>query len=126
MVCSTPLLFPLAAAFCVTAQSHCSDKPCNLVELPSSSKLRLLLQKLAASLTAKGLSETSISASDESDYGQSIGTFLQYGNALDVISQINTHSYPGMQQQSMISGLHCAKGLCLIRHVLHWSKVDLS
>lgn len=54
------------------------------------------MQKLAAALDAKGLSvETSISASDEPDYGKAVETFLQYGSALNVISQLNTHSYPG-------------------------------
>ena len=62
----------------------------------SVSSAEWLLQKLATSLQAKGLSaETVISASDEADYGQSLGTFLQYGAALVDIGQINTHSYPG-------------------------------
>lgn len=53
-----------------------------------------ILQKLAASLDAKGLSpETGISASDEDEYGTSIATFLQYGAALSVIDQISTHAY---------------------------------
>lgn len=57
------------------------------------------VQKLAASLSQKGLnSETSIAASDEADYGQSIEIFLQYGDSLSVIDQLNTHSYPGWQQ----------------------------
>lgn len=57
------------------------------------------MQKLAASLSQKGLnSDTSIAASDEADYGQSIQMFLQYGDSLSVIDQINTHSYPGGQQ----------------------------
>ena len=56
-----------------------------------------LLQKLDAALSAKGLSgETSISASDEADYGVALATFVQYGDALDAIDQLNTHSYPGM------------------------------
>ncbi|DBA70019.1 TPA: hypothetical protein ACH3X2_012319 [Trebouxia sp. C0005] len=53
-----------------------------------------ILQKLAASLDAKGLSsEIGISASDEDEYGTSIATFLQYGAALSVIDQIGTHAY---------------------------------
>ncbi|KAL0045131.1 hypothetical protein WJX82_009312 [Trebouxia sp. C0006] len=53
-----------------------------------------ILQKLAISLDAKGLSpETGISASDEDEYGTSIATFLQYGSALSVIDQIGTHAY---------------------------------
>ena len=59
-----------------------------------------LLQKLAASLDEKELSpETGISASDEYQYEWAIDTFLQYGKTLDVISQINTHGYHGMQCQ---------------------------
>ena len=54
------------------------------------------LQKLAASLSAKGLSpDTGISASDEDEYGTSLATFLQYGSALSVIDQISTHAYQG-------------------------------
>jgi len=59
-----------------------------------------LLQKLAASLDEKELSpETGISASDEYQYEWAIDTFLQYGKTLEVISQINTHGYNGMQCQ---------------------------
>lgn len=58
-----------------------------------------LVQKLAVSLREKGLnSDTGIAASDEADYGQSIEMFLQYGDSLSVIDQINTHSYPGVLQ----------------------------
>ena len=57
----------------------------------------LLLQKLAASLSEKGLSpETGISASDEAGFGRSFTSYLQYGDSLSVINQINTHGYPGM------------------------------
>jgi hypothetical protein len=67
-----------------------------------------LLQKLAASLDEKELSpETGISASDEYQYEWAIDTFLQYGKTLDVISQINTHGYHGMQCQ-----LHPALWFC--------------
>ncbi|KAL3131225.1 hypothetical protein ABBQ38_000523 [Trebouxia sp. C0009 RCD-2024] len=56
---------------------------------------RTILQKLAASLSEKGLSpETGISASDEAGFGQSLASFLQYDESLSVIDQINTHSYP--------------------------------
>lgn len=54
------------------------------------------LQKLAASLEEKELSpETGISASDEYQYVTAIDTFQQYGSALDVIDQVNTHGYKG-------------------------------
>ncbi len=57
------------------------------------------MQKLAASLADKGLSpETGISASDEDEYGTSLATFLQYGDALSVIDQISTHAYQGGMQ----------------------------
>ena len=56
-----------------------------------------LLQKLAASLTDKGLNqETGISASDEDTYGIALGTFLQYLGALDAVDQIGTHAYQGI------------------------------
>lgn len=75
--------------------------PCHDVSHPhhDSPKLhhRFALQKLAASLDAKGLSsEIGISASDEDEYGTSIATFLQYGAALSVIDQIGTHAYQGV------------------------------
>lgn len=54
------------------------------------------LQKLADSLEEKELSpETGISASDEFKYELAIDTFLQYGDTLNVISQVNTHGYQG-------------------------------
>lgn len=67
------------------------------------------LQKLAASLDAKGLSpETGISASDEDEYGTSIATFLQYGSALSVIDQIGTHAYQGVVPPAATSAQnHC-------------------
>lgn len=57
------------------------------------------MQKLAASLAAKGLSpETGVSAADEDTYGISLGTLLQYGDAFGAISQVNTHAYKGGRQ----------------------------
>lgn len=54
------------------------------------------LQKLASSLEEKELSpETGISASDEYQYETAIDTFLQYGDTLNVIAQVNTHGYHG-------------------------------
>ena len=69
---------------------------------------RFALQKLAASLDAKGLSpETGISASDEDEYGTSIATFLQYGSALSVIDQIGTHAYQGVMLPAAASAKSC-------------------
>jgi len=66
------------------------------------------LQKLAASLDAKGLSpDTGISASDEDEYGTSIATFLQYGSALSVIDQIGTHAYQGVMLLAATSAKSC-------------------
>lgn len=63
------------------------------------------MQKLAASLDEKELSpETGISASDEYQYEWAIDTFMQYGKALEVISQINTHGYHGKTSQLSIKG----------------------
>lgn len=57
------------------------------------------MQKLATSLDEKELyPETGISASDEFKYEWAIDTFLQYGNTLDVIDQVNTHGYHGAFQ----------------------------
>lgn len=72
-----------------------------------------VLQKLAASLSEKGLdTETGISASDEADYGQSIQMFLQYGDSLSVIDQINSHSYPGLQKLYRVCP-RCQQQLCM-------------
>ena len=55
-----------------------------------------MLQKLASSLEEKELSpETGISASDEYQYVTAIDTFLQYGDTLNVIAQVNAHGYQG-------------------------------
>ena len=85
-----------------------------------------LVQRLAASLSEAGLeSDTGISASDEANYGQSIETFLQYGDSLSVIDQINTHSYPGAQQSHVcrsctgswwmsVAAVHASVGCCMM------------
>ena len=58
-----------------------------------------VLQKLASSLDEKELSpEVGISASDEYQYVTAIDTFVQYGSALDVVDQVNTHGYKGTLQ----------------------------
>ena len=55
------------------------------------------MQKLAASLADKGLSqETGVSASDEDTYGIALETFLQYLGAVDAVDQIGTHAYQGI------------------------------
>lgn len=86
-----------------------------------------LLQRLAASLDEKELSpETGISASDEYQYEWAIDTFLQYGKTLDVISQINTHGYNGMQCQ-LHPALHsCRQGSAPVHdfHTQHLHALD--
>ena len=37
--------------------------------------------------------ETGISASDEVCYESAIDTFMDYGQALNVVEQLNTHAY---------------------------------
>ena len=85
-----------------------------------------VVQKLAASLSEKGLnSDTGVAASDEADYGQSIEMFLQYGDSLSVIDQINSHSYPGVLQSDVcssctgsrwmsVAAVHASVGLSMI------------
>ena len=61
-----------------------------------------LIPKLAAHLAARGLTGTTISAADEYSIDETVDTFNAYdGDALQFVSQINTHSYGGARRADL-------------------------
>jgi O-glycosyl hydrolase len=61
-----------------------------------------IIQKVAASLQKKGLTETTVSAPDENSIDETLEALTTYDKAaLDSISQINTHSYNGSQMAEL-------------------------
>lgn len=77
-----------------------------------------VVQKLAVSLDEKELSpETGISASDELRYDFAIETFMDYGKALGVVDQINTHAYVSKHSNVRLCHTHViclCSSLCTI------------
>src|SRR5690625_6884251 len=61
-----------------------------------------IIKKVADLLEKKGLNETTVSASDENSIDETLEIVKGYdADTLDVITQINTHSYSGSQLQAL-------------------------
>src|SRR5690625_3151587 len=61
-----------------------------------------IIKKVADLLEEKGLNETTVSASDENSIDETLEIVKGYdAETLDVITQINTHSYNGSQLQAL-------------------------
>lgn len=59
-----------------------------------------IIKKVAASLKSKGLDGTVISAADDNSIDETVFNFNLYDqDTLDVIQQINTHSYNGSKME---------------------------
>jgi hypothetical protein len=63
-----------------------------------------LIEAIGKSLSAKGLTGTTISAPDETNIDTTIGSVNGYpGTTLAYMSQINTHSYSGSNRSGLKS-----------------------
>lgn len=61
-----------------------------------------ILKKVAQSLEEKGLTDTTVSASDENSIDETVRVLKNYDEeTLNAITQINTHSYSGMKLQAL-------------------------
>ncbi|MEC0124556.1 glycoside hydrolase family 30 protein [Paenibacillus pabuli] len=61
-----------------------------------------IIKKVAASLKSKGLDGTVISAADDNSIDETVHNFSLYDqDTLDVIAQINTHSYNGSKMEEL-------------------------
>lgn len=68
----------------------------------SNDKQAEIIKKVAASLKSKGLDGTVISAADDNSIDETVHNFSIYDQeTLDVIAQINTHSYNGSKMEEL-------------------------
>ena len=68
----------------------------------SPSNQETIIKAVAAKLMEKGLSETSVSASDENSMDEAYNNLRAFGaGTLSAISQLNTHSYAGSRRKEM-------------------------
>jgi len=81
-------------------KSNGSQEGCHF----SPSNQETIIQAVAAQLTAKGLTKTSVSASDENSMEDAYNNLRNFSVAtLAAVSQLNTHSYAGSKRKELAS-----------------------